>query len=312
MRQINKSTSQQVIKSRRPAGLALFAILLFAAAYSQGSRTRELAPGVWFWQGNRDIQQPANCGWILFRDYVLVIDANFPWGAREILPEIKKTTSKPIRFVFDTHYHGDHAYGNSVFVDAGAAIVCSQDCAAELRTKGQAGWDKNTATGEFSLKQYRLEQPTIVFGDGMVFDDGEHRVELKRMGPGHSKGDAVAYLPKEKILFAGDLCVNWKSGNNTSDRDADHPNWVRALNEMARWDVRTVVPGHGVLSSTDTLHAQAAYLDDIWKQVSAGRRAGKAVDELVKSIDLGRHGDFAASAQGNASAVRAMYAKVQQ
>ncbi len=297
---------------RRIGVLSLFAVLLFAAAYSQGSRTRELAPGVWFWQGNRDIQQPANCGWILFRDYVLVIDANFPWGAREILPEIKKTTSKPIRFVFDTHYHGDHAYGNSVFVDAGAAIVCSQDCATELRTKGQAGWDKNTATGEFSLKPYRLEHPSIVFGDGMVFDDGEHRVELKRMGPGHSKGDAVAYLPKEKILFAGDLCVNWKSGNNTSDRDADHQNWVRALNAMARWDVRTVVPGHGAIGTTDTLRAQAAYLDDIWQQVAAGRREGKTAEELSKSIDLARHGDFAASAQGNASAVRAMYGKVQQ
>ncbi|MBI3693830.1 MAG: MBL fold metallo-hydrolase [Acidobacteria bacterium] len=296
---------------RRFTILTLFAVLLFAAAYSQGSRTRELAPGVWFWQGNRDVQQPANCGWVLFRDYVLVIDANFPWGAREILPEIKKTTSKPIRFVFDTHYHGDHSYGNSVFVDAGAAIVCSQDCANELRTKGQAGWDKNTATGEFSLKPYRLEHPSIVFGDGMVFDDGERRVELKRMGPGHSKGDAVAYLPKERILFAGDLCVNWKSGNNTSDRDADHQNWVRALNEMARWDVRTVAHGHGALGTTDTLRTQAAYLDDIWKQVVAGLRTGKSPDDLIKSIDLSRHGDFAASAPGNASAVRAIYAKAQ-
>jgi len=72
----------------------------------------------------------------VFQDYVFVIDANFPWGAREILPEITKTTGKPIRYVFDTHYHSAHTFGNSVFVDAGAAIVCSQDCANELAAKG--------------------------------------------------------------------------------------------------------------------------------------------------------------------------------
>jgi len=48
--------------------------------------------------------------WVIFNDYVLVVDANFPWGAREILPKIRATTNKPIRFVLNTHYHGDHAY----------------------------------------------------------------------------------------------------------------------------------------------------------------------------------------------------------
>jgi glyoxylase-like metal-dependent hydrolase (beta-lactamase superfamily II) len=64
--------------------------------------------------------------WVIFNDYVLVVDANFPWGAREILPRIRATTNKPIRFVLNTHYHGDHAYGNAIFVDAGAMIVSSE------------------------------------------------------------------------------------------------------------------------------------------------------------------------------------------
>ncbi len=298
---------------RRCTVLALFAALLFAAlqrfGIGQSSAVRQLAPGVFFRQGDRDLRQPANCGWIVFQDYVFVIDANFPWGAREILPEIKKTTSKPIRFVFDTHYHGDHAYGNALFVEAGAAVVCSQDCADESRAKGQAGWNKDTGTGEFSLKPYRLEHPTIVFGEKMAFDDGEHRVEIKRMGPGHTKGDAIAYLPKEKILFTGDLCVNWKYGNNVADRDADHPNWIRALGEMARWDVKTVVVGHGSPGTTATLRGQQAYLDDMWKQVVAGRRAGKSADQLVKEIDLSKHQPFGGDPERNAGSIRAMYAK---
>ena len=55
----------------------------------------------------------------------------------------------------------------------------------------------------------------------MVIDDGERRLELRRVGPAHTIGDAVAFLPREGILFTGDLCVNWRFGNNVGDRDAD-------------------------------------------------------------------------------------------
>jgi glyoxylase-like metal-dependent hydrolase (beta-lactamase superfamily II) len=270
---------------RRLIAAAGFAILLIAAAGSQQSTVKELAPGVFFRQGDRTQNEPANCGWVIFKDYVLVIDANFPWGAKKILPEIKKTTSKPIRFVFNTHYHGDHAYGGSLYTDIGATIVCSEDCAAESRTKGQAGWDKNK----------------------MVFDDGTHRVELIKVGPGHSKGDAVAYLPKEKLLFTGDLCVNWKFGNNVADADADIENWVRALGTMEKWDVRTVIPGHGILSDTNTLRGQAAYLADMWKQVRSGKQQGKTADQLVKEINLSKHQPFGADTERNAVSIRAMY-----
>lgn len=298
---------------RRFVPLLVFAVLVFVAlergGFGQFDTVKELAPGVFFRQGDRDHRQQANCGWIIFKDYVLVIDANFPWGARQILPEIKKTTSKPIRFVFDTHYHGDHATGNSVYVDAGATIVCSQDCAAESRTKGQRAWDNDKETGEYSLKPYRLEHPSIVFGKEMTFEDGEHRVELKLMGPGHTKGDAVAYLPKEKILFTGDLCTNWTFGNNVADADADPANWVRALGQMAQWDVQTVVVGHGLIGPRDTLKGQQAYLNDMWTQVSAGKKAGKTADHLVKEINLSKHGNVGASAQRNEESIRAMYRK---
>ena len=122
----------------------LFGALLFFALGQQAEnpvgRVRQLAAGVFSRQGDRDRRQPANTSWVIFRDYVVVIDANTPWGIREILPEIRKTTNKPVRYVFDTHYHWDHTWGNSVLVDAGATIVCSRDCCEELRTKGKTEW----------------------------------------------------------------------------------------------------------------------------------------------------------------------------
>jgi cyclase len=154
-----------------------------------------------------------------------------------------------------------------------------------------------------------MEQPALVFADFMAIDDGERRLELKRVGPAHTIGDAVAFLPREGILFTGDLCVNWRFGNNVGDPDADHPHWVQVLNDLATWKVKTVVPGHGPLGSIETLRAQAAFLDDLWKQVSAGKKAGRTVDQLLSGVNLARHGDFAADQQQNRSAIRQVFRK---
>jgi cyclase len=298
---------------RRSVITGLFGLLLIAAWGQQpgspNGQVRQLAPGVFSRQGDRDRRQPANTSWVSFRDYVVVIDANTPWGIREILPEIRKTTNKPIRYVFDTHYHWDHTWGNSVLVDAGVTVVCSKECAEELATKGRQEWARTPASPEYSLQSYRMEQPGIAFGEFLAFDDGERRLELWRMGPAHTIGDAVAFLPREGILFTGDLCVNWRSGNNMGDKDADHANWARVLNQLATWNVRIVVPGHGSPGTTDTLRAQSAFIEDVWTQVSAGKRAGKTADELIREISLARHGDFAADARQNEGAIRAVFVK---
>ena len=290
-------------------------VALLAAAYvrsgeAQSGTVRQLAPGVYSRQGDRDTQQPANTSWVEFRDFVVVIEANTPWGIKAALPEIRKTTKKPIRYAFDTHYHWDHTQGNSVLFDDGVTVVCSQDCANELGTKGKTEWEQmSKRTGEYSLSPYRLQQPSVMFGDFMAIDDGERRLELRKVGPAHTIGDAVAFLPEEGILFTGDLCVNWRSGNNVGDRDADHRHWAQVLNDMAGWNVKTVVPGHGGLGTVATLKAQSAFIDDLWQQVSAGKKSGKTADQLVKEIDLSKHGDFAADVQQNQSAIRAVFRK---
>jgi cyclase len=243
---------------------------------------------------------------VIFRDYVLVIDANFPWGAREILPAIKKTTDKPIRFVFDTHYHADHAYGNVVFSEIGATIVCSRDCTEESRAKGPR--DVQNQAKERATDP--LVHPSLLFEDKLTFDDGEHRVELIKVGPAHTKGDAVAYLPKEKILFVGDVAVNWTLGNNLSDADADHRNWVRVLDQLERWDLNIVAPAHGVLGTVETIRGQRDYLADMLRQVESGIKAGKPVEKLAEEINLTRYQPFGAEPRRTAGQVRSMYRKL--
>lgn len=292
---------------RRAAPLLLFAtILAIALAMAQHSTetlVHELAPGVFYWQGDEVRRVQTNVGWAIFKNYVVVIDANFPWGAREILPEIRKTTDKPIRFVFDTHYHADHAYGNVVFQEAGAVVVSSADSAEEARLKGLRD-AQNQAKEKFKEP---LAYPSVVFPDKLVFDDGEQRLELTKVGPAHTRGDSVAYFPKSKILFVGDVAVNWVYGNNVSDPDANPRNWVAVLDRLRGWDVTTVIPAHGVPGTLDTLRGQGDYLREMLGGVEVGIKAGKTADRLAEEIKLSKYQPFGADPRRTAGQVRSMY-----
>jgi len=279
-----------------------FALLLLTVALSQPPLTRQIAPGVWFRAADPAKNIIANTGWVEFRDWVLVIDANYPWGARAILPDLRQTTKKPIRYVFDTHYHADHAFGNSIFVDEGAAIVCSEDCFAESKAKNPAQWKPELPTD-------RLEHPQVSFRDRLVFDDGKQRVELLKMGPGHTLGDAVAWLPQHRILFTGDLCVN-RPGNNVADKDADPDGWVRALDRMLLLDVAILIPGHGVQGTKDAIRGQRAYLADMIQQVRDGIRRRATPDQLEKQVNLSAHKPWGQDEVRNKTSVRAVYAKL--
>jgi cyclase len=284
-------------------------LLLSFSGWTQGRLVRELAPGVYYYFGDELQGKSANCVWIVFKNYVLAIDANYPWGAEEIIREIRKTTVKQIRFVFNTHYHHDHSFGNCVFVDSGATVVSTKETAAEMKTLGQQEWDQNYSGR--SLQGYRREFPSLTFDDTLVFDDGEHRVELIRMGPAHTAGDAVAYLPKEKILVTGDLCVNGNPwGNNAADPDADYDRWLTVLDTLASWDIKTVIPGHGEPCTTETLKQQRAYLADMLQQVRSGIKAGKSKEELVKEIDLSRHPVYGQNKVSTTRSIRAMFDKL--
>ena len=164
---------------------------------------------------------------MIFDDYVLVVDANFPSGAQEIIPKIKAQTNKPIRFAFDTHHHGDHAYGNQVWADNGAVPVAHENVVAEMRKYetgffgGKPGrWEEEAKQRE-DLRATRLKPPSLLYRDLMIFDDGTHRVELRYFGVGHTHGDGFAWLPKEKILFTGDAAVNGPF-NYMGDGDSAH------------------------------------------------------------------------------------------
>src|SRR5436305_10800353 len=124
-------------------GVVAVGVFLLAALGQQGAAppamnfndVREVAPGVFFRYASISATDPkvpfggCNNVWVVFKDYVVVIDANFPKEAGDVLAAVRKTTDKPVRFVLDTHHHGDHAYGNAVWAKAGAKVVGQANCA---------------------------------------------------------------------------------------------------------------------------------------------------------------------------------------
>src|SRR2546425_8977032 len=145
------------------------------------NEVQQIAPGVYFRYSSisaTDDKIPfggSNNIWAVFEDYVAVIDANFPKEAEDVVTAIKRTTDKPIRYVFDTHHHGDHAYGNAVFAKYGASIVAQANCARLLRINGPKEFAEagRGPAGRKDIADSSLKVPNVVFDDKLVLDDGK-------------------------------------------------------------------------------------------------------------------------------------------
>jgi cyclase len=252
---------------------------------------KEVAPGVYFRYSaisatdDKVVFGGSNNIWVVFEDYVVVIDANFPKGAEEVVEAVKKTTGKPIRYVLDTHHHGDHAYGNAVFGKTGASIVAQANCARLLRVNGPKEFEEagRGPMGRKDVADSSLKVPNVIFDDKLVLDDGKQRVEFLFLGHAHTAGDAVAYLPKHKILCTGDACVN---GAFNFMGHADSASWIRTLERMQQLDVKMVCPGHGPLVGKEVIEKQKRYFVELRQYVKKGIADHKTADELVKNVDF--------------------------
>ncbi len=265
---------------------ALAGVLLAPALSAQIDTVQTVAPGVYFHQG--DIRRGhSNNGWIVFADYVLVIEANFPSGAKIVMPKIKETSDKPVRFAFNTHHHGDHAYGSQIWADAGATIVASQGALDEMKTAetgffgGPPGRWEGAAKNRPDVAESKLKPPSLLFPREMAFDDSQRRVELKWLGVAHTKGDGFVWLPKEKILFTGDACVN---GPHNYLADGNVTEWIKTLEAAKKLGAEKVVPGHGPIGGPEVLVEQQRYFVELQQRIKALLEAKKSPADVKAAL----------------------------
>jgi glyoxylase-like metal-dependent hydrolase (beta-lactamase superfamily II) len=279
--------------------VAVIGLLLQQNAATQVNTVKELAPGVYFHEGDIKGKGHCNNGWVIFDDFVLVVDANFPSGAREVIPKIQAQTKKPIRFAFDTHHHGDHAYGNQVWADNGATVVAHENVVSEMKKYetgffgGKPGRWEGEAKAREDVRDSRLKTPSLLYRDTMIFDDGTHRVELRYFGVGHTHGDGYAWLPKERILFTGDAAVN---GPFNYMADGDSGAWVDTLAKAHALGATIVGPGHGPSGSGNIVEAQRQYFlalrAEVQKRKSLTPDRVQAEVKAMRDALLPRHATY--------------------
>jgi cyclase len=252
------------------------------------NEVKEVEPGVFFRYSSispNDKTIPfggSNHTWIVFKDYVVVIDANFPKEAADVIADIKKTTKKPIKYVLDTHHHGDHAYGNTIWAKEGAKIVAHKNAARLLKVNGPKQWE-DAAKDRKDIKENTLKQVDISFDDKCELKDDTQHVIFMHFGHSHTIGDAIAYLPKHKILCTGDACVNGAFNFMGHSNSAE---WIKCLEAMEKLDIDLICPGHGKPTRKDLIAKEKRYFTELRAAVKKGIEDKKTVEQITKDLNF--------------------------
>jgi glyoxylase-like metal-dependent hydrolase (beta-lactamase superfamily II) len=266
-----------------PLFLALATLALFVSrSDAKLEAISQIAPGVWFREG--DLKNLGHCNNIVIemKDYLIVVDANFPDGARATMADVKRVSSKPVKYVFDTHHHGDHAYGNAVWTEAGATTLAYRGVAEEMKRYEPARWQLAATQRKdvADMHSASVEPPKQTFDQNLfVLEDGARKVEFHFFGWAHTRGDGFVYLPHEQILCTGDAVAN---GPYNYTADANIGNWPNVVAAAQKLQVKTVLPGHGVPGGPEVLAGQAQFMVELHKAVKSAVDRGAKPEDLAK------------------------------
>jgi len=274
---------------------------------------------------------------------VFVVDTPFlPSEAREDIAQTRQWTDKPVTFLLDTHFHNDHNLGNRSYVDAFPAltIIAHAETKKDMDLFGPGSVtlvDRNTAKYQRMLdsgktpdgrslaeddkaelrkilahrrqvadeiRKVEYQGATLTFEHDFAVDLGHREVQIKFLGRGNTAGDAVVYLPNERIAMAGDLVVH----PIPYIYDGYPSEWSRTMRRLAGLDAGVIVPGHGPIMRDGTyVTLVAELLDSAVAQVNeALRKSGPAlfgsVDDIKGNVDLTPFRKRFAESDGNLSA----------
>jgi glyoxylase-like metal-dependent hydrolase (beta-lactamase superfamily II) len=179
--------------------------------------------------------------------------------AKRFIADIKAVTNKPIKYVVNTHYHLDHAWGNCEFRKLGALIISHLADRAMLIRVGQAAMG-NAANFGLSAKDMEgtaLAVPNLAFKDEMEIDLGGQVVKLIYPQASHTKGSIMVWVPDKKVLFMGDaLFTNY----HPYLAEGDLKTWPKVLDFAQSLGAEKIIPGHGPLSTNRDIEDMKAYL----------------------------------------------------
>jgi cyclase len=258
---------------------------------------------------------------------VFVVDTCYaPSAARDDIAQVRQWTDRPVSFVLNTHFHNDHNLGNRIYMDAFPAltIIAHVETKKEMDLFGPgsamrdekdlAGLQKMLETGKTQsgralteaektevktdlaqrtpiqeeIKKLKFQSATLTFDHDFSIDLGNREVQVKFLGRGNTGGDAVAYLPKEKIVVAGDLVVY----PIPYTYDGYPSEWIQTLQNLAQLDADTIVPGHGpVLHDKTHIYLMREWMKSAVDQMNEKLRQTapamfQTLDDVKGGVDL--------------------------
>ena len=230
-----------------------------------------------------------NTGVIVGDDAVMDVDTQAtPVMAQDVIRRIREVTDLPIKYVVLSHYHAVRELGATAY--APEHIIASRDTYDLIVERGEQ--DKASEIGRFPRLFQAVESvppgmtwPTITFSGRMSIWLGKLEVQLIQLGRGHTKGDTVAWLPEQQILFSGDL-VEFDATPYAGD--AYFSDWPRTLDHIAALKPRALVPGRGAALTTPEqvaagLAGTRAFIADVYACVQAGVAAGQDLNTVYKA-----------------------------
>lgn len=243
---------------------------------------KQVAPDLYFFYNDAS----SNCAFLVTDAGVLVIDSGqHPADARALLERIRKVTDKPVKWLVNTHAHGDHFLGNPEFRKAGAAIVAHRDTAImmqhhypyEIGRRG-AYFKRNN----LDPKEVALVLPDVVFDSSMTITLGNRTAQLLYLGPGQNPGDTMVHFPHARALFIGGPFArqNWSNTNFTPSVDG----WIGLLRKVAALDVEHYLPGHGDIGGKQDVLDEAKWLGDFQAGVRAAMASGMSKEQMVQKL----------------------------
>lgn len=230
-----------------------------------------------------------NTGIIIGDDAVMVIDTQAtPVMAQDVIRRIREVTDKPIKYVLLSHYHAVRVLGASAY--GAEHIIASEDTRDLIVERGQ--FDRDSEIGRFPRLFQNVESvpdgltwPTMTFNKKMTLWLGSVEVQILQLGRGHTKGDTVAWLPQEKILFSGDL-VEFDATPYAGD--AYFQDWPQTLDNLAALKPEKLVPGRGAALQTPEqvqagLAGTRAFISDLYESVKASAAQGEDLRKVYEA-----------------------------
>jgi len=285
-------------------------------------RFNEVRPGVYHAVGTGNLAVVGNSSFIVNDDDVTVVDDHVsPAAAWVLLEEIKRVTDKPVTTVINTHFHYDHASGNQIFDQRVVSIIgheftrqmllgdplamplyrgyitglpgqidnLRKRLEAETDAAKQAALRNQIAAAESNRAaqaELRPTPPDVTLTDRMTLYRGSREIQIRHLGRGHTAGDVVVFLPRERVVITGDFLTAGLS--NLSDSFPEE--WVASLDELRKLDFDTVLPGHGeAFTDKAKIGYWQDYLRDVWTEVGRLKREGVSAEDAAKRADLTKH-----------------------